>query len=258
MKNRIIKLLMIMLITVAGNLLITGVMHLLGIQVWGRVATLITSFILCFIIAVYVYRLPSNSFVTVLIGIVVTAVGMVGNEWLYYSANETVPLANIKELLALPRKPLYFTLKEYKYDIYKEGTVREQIKATRKRGRLLNAPDRTYQYTVIPLYADSSREEAKVWIATKYDLQKGKRFSIKPDPDQILNFQLLTTETGNYRKAVAYSSHPRKTAHPLFITPLYKPYIKQSTWGLYFLISLAIGVVIMVLTGCILNGLESE
>lgn len=257
MKNQIIQLIRAMVITVAINILIAGLIQIFHFEFWGLIWAIAIAIITSLIVLIGMFSIPLRPWKVAILVVILSAISFIGNQWLYYSANDTVRLKNVEELLSLSEKPMYFTLDEYKitHDI---GHSKEEHKS--KKGRHSYTTTSITYYAVAPIYKDSTTEEAKVWIATQYQTQLNKgnanRFTLRPD--KVINFELLTTDIGHFKDAVADSPHVRKNPHPIFIAPLYEPYIKKSTWGIYFLMSLTIGTAIMALSGIVLNKKEKS
>lgn len=253
MKNWSIKLIVTMMATVAVTLLFTGICRMAHIHFPSSIIPVAISFLLATVIMMYGIKVTNDLRVAALLALIPTAVYSFANQWCFYSANETVHYEEIDELLEAEEKPLYFSLGHYYWNPEASGAV-EITTERKRRGRTTSTSHKTY--LVMPLYPDTLSPEIKVWLADKYD---SKDFDAVEDYedllrlDEIINFELLTEDLGNYETAAGYSTHKDKAKDAIFIRPLYKEYIKKDTWGLFFLISFIGGTGAMAILGFVLN-----
>lgn len=255
MKSWTFRLIVVMVVTVAANLLFAGVAQAFHFEFWSYTVAILVSIVISLIVIIWIFDVPCSTPTGGLLLIMLTAISFSGYKWCFDSADETIHLKDMKELLAMPEKPIYFTLDDYKYNANSIGHVRTESKS-KSRGGQYNVTS-IYYYGVAPLYTDSMTEEAKVWIATEYRTKPeyeayiSNLFTLKPD--EVIAFELLNEDLYHYKDALADSPHKNKGESPIFIAPVYKQYITKSTWGMYFLISLAIGTAVMVLIGAVLD-----
>lgn len=257
MKTWSIVLITIMIITIAGSMLITAISEALNFSFWGMAAIGITSAAIG-AICLWLSFVPTDRRVNIFLIIMLVAISYVGHKWAFYSADDTVHLKDMKELLAMRDKPIYFTLDEYQYNMKGIGATRTELRSFKRRYQSSHPTGWKY-YTVVPLYADSVTEEAKVWLTDNYNTKLGAgkvQFSL--NREYVLNFELLTADINYYKNAAQNSLHKHKAENPLFIQALYTSYTPRSTWGMYFLISLVIGIIVMATIGEILGSKKKE
>lgn len=253
MKNWSIKLVVAMMATVAITLLFTGICRMSHIYFPSSIIPIAIAFLLAVCIMMYGIKVVSDFRAAALLAIIPTGIYFCANQWCFYSANETVHYEDISEFLEAKEKPLYFSLGHYYWNPDASGAV--EITTERKRhGRVTSTRHKTY--LVMPLYADTISSEIKVWLADQYD---SKDFDAADEYeellrlDEIINFELITEDLKNFETAVDYSTHKDKAKDAIFISPLYKEYIKKDTWGLFFLISFIAGAASMALIGFVLD-----
>lgn len=248
MKNWSIKLMVALVITVIASVVTTGLVKLFHVDFWNYAFTIVVSLIIAALVLKYVVKAVGTFQMGLLMGLVPAAVCFPANNWLYYSADETVHFETINELVAAEEKPLYFTLGTYYWDIDGQG-VANITRTTKRRGRE-STTVRTYM--VLPLYPDTTTTEVKVWLAHDMevsDYDAAEDYDEIFQTEKILNFELLTEDLADYQTAAGYSDYKDLAKNALFITPLYKEYITSTSWAIYFLISLAGGAAIMALIG---------
>lgn len=248
MKNWSIKLMVALAITVIASVVTTGLVKLFHVQFWNYTFTIVISLVIAALVLKYVVKAVGTFQMGLLMGLIPAAVCFPANNWLYYSADETVHFETINELVAAEEKPLYFTVGTYYWNVEGQG-VAEITKTTKRRGRE-STTVRTY--IVLPLYPDTTTTEVKVWLAHDMETDAYDAAEYYEDifrTEEILNFELLTEDLTDYQTAVGYSDYKDLAKDALFITPLYKEYITSTSWAIYFLMSLAGGAVIMALIG---------
>lgn len=249
MKNWSIKLVVATITTVAACLLLTALCRMLHIQFWTQITAIIASFLIAAAIMLYAIKIVSNFKLAALLAIIPAAVSFCANQWCFYSANATEHFTSINELVEAKEKPLYFTLEEYYWDSEGIGLM-EVTTEHKRRGRTTNTTKETY--LAMPLYPDSTSTEIRVWLVDSYpskDYDAAETYEELMQLGKILNFELVTEDLDDYKETVGYSKSKDKVKDAIYITPLYKEYITKNTWGMYFLISLVTGSLIMALIG---------